>query len=65
MQISNCTTKSLFGMIQERKVKPYVISSHLIIVAWEKVRSNRGCAGIDGIGIEKFESNLKLRQTNV
>ena len=42
-----------------------VISRHLVMAAWEKVRRNRGGAGIDGIGIEKFESNLKLRRTNV
>lgn len=48
-------------MIQERNVKPYSIPRHLIMSAWEKVRSNRGSAGIDRIGIEKFESNLKPR----
>lgn len=31
-------------MIQERNVKPYVISRHLIMAAWDKVRSNRGSA---------------------
>ena len=46
-------------MIQERNVKPYVISRHLITTAWEKVRSNRGGAGIDRVEIADFESNLK------
>ena len=31
-------------MVQERNVKPYVISRHLIMAAWDKVRSNRGGA---------------------
>ena len=31
------------------------------MTAWEKVRSNRGSAGIDRVGIEEFESNLKPR----
>ena len=48
-------------MIQEQAVNPYVISRHLLMSAWEKVRSNRGSAGIDGVGIADFESNLKPR----
>lgn len=48
-------------MIQERNVKPYVISRHLIMSAWEKVRSNHGSAGIDRVGIDDFESTLKSR----
>lgn len=46
-------------MIQEQNVKPYAISHHLLMAAWEKVRSNRGSADIDRVEIADFESNLK------
>lgn len=46
-------------MIQSRNVKPYVISRHLVMDAWLKVRSNGGGAGIDGMKIDDLESDFK------
>jgi group II intron reverse transcriptase/maturase len=39
--------------------KPFVISKWAVQVAWEKVKANRGAAGVDGQSIEAFEKDLK------
>ncbi len=39
--------------------KPFVISKRAVQVAWEKVKVNGGAAGVDGVSIEEFESDLK------
>ena len=35
-----------------------VYSRKNLILAWERVRANRGASGTDGITIEEFEANL-------
>jgi RNA-directed DNA polymerase len=42
-----------------KTAKPFEISKHLVAEAWQKVRRNRGSAGIDRQSIEEFEENLK------
>ena len=42
-----------------QKVKSFVISRHLVMQAWLRVKSNRGSAGIDHESIISFETNLK------
>jgi RNA-directed DNA polymerase len=39
--------------------KPFFISKHVVLEAWERVKANRGAAGIDEESIKDFERNLK------
>lgn len=39
--------------------KPFEISKHDVVRAWELVKANDGAAGVDGETIEQFESRLK------
>jgi group II intron reverse transcriptase/maturase len=41
------------------KTKPFEISKWAVQEAYEKVKANRGAAGIDGQSLEAFEENLK------
>ncbi|MFD8565207.1 group II intron reverse transcriptase/maturase [Streptosporangium canum] len=39
--------------------KPFDISKRTVWEAWEKVKANKGAAGVDGMSIEEFEKDLK------
>jgi RNA-directed DNA polymerase len=39
--------------------KPYCISKHAVLEAWERVKANQGAAGIDEESIQDFERKLK------
>jgi len=39
--------------------KPYCISKHLVLEAWERVKANKGAAGVDEETIQDFEGNLR------
>jgi retron-type reverse transcriptase len=39
--------------------KPFEISKRTVWEAWEKVRANKGAAGVDGVSIEEFEKDLR------
>lgn len=41
------------------KTKPFCISKKSVMVAWERVKANKGSHGIDEESIQDFESNLK------
>jgi RNA-directed DNA polymerase len=41
------------------KAKSYEISRHTVWEAYERVKANKGAAGVDGESIQKFEENLK------
>lgn len=41
------------------KAKPYQISKHAVMAAYEHVKANKGAAGIDGETIKDFEKDLK------
>lgn len=41
------------------KTKSYKISKHAVLKAYEKVKSNKGAAGIDGESLQNFEVELK------
>jgi len=41
------------------KAKPYEISKHKVLEAFQRVKANKGAAGIDGESLEEFETNLK------
>jgi RNA-directed DNA polymerase len=45
--------------MQKQVTKSYEIGKHLIMNAYKRVKQNRGSAGIDGVGIDDFELNLK------
>lgn len=47
------------GRNMQENAKPFEISKYVVMDAWEKVRQNRGSAGIDGVTIEQYEANLK------
>lgn len=42
-----------------QKAKSFNISKHLVAKAWERIRSNKGSAGIDNQSLEDFEKDLK------
>ena len=39
--------------------KSFEISKWEVQRAWEKVRANKGAAGVDGCSLEEFEADLK------
>ena len=39
--------------------KPFCISKWAVLRAWERVRANRGAAGVDDVSIAQFEKGLK------
>lgn len=39
--------------------KSYVISKHLVWDAYQRVKANRGAAGVDGVSLEAFEHRLQ------
>lgn len=41
------------------EVKPYTISKQVIWEAYQKVKANKGAAGVDGQSLEAFETDLK------
>ncbi len=45
-------------MKNEQKTKSYEIPKREVLRAWERVKSNQGSAGVDGISIAQFEANL-------
>ena len=40
------------------KAKPFTISKRLVWQAWQKVKANKGAAGIDGQSLADFEANI-------
>lgn len=40
-------------------VKSFEISKHLVMEAYQRVKANKGSAGIDNVSIDQFEENLK------
>ena len=45
-------------MTNEQKAKSYEIPKREVLNAWERVKRNKGSAGVDGISIVEFEANL-------
>ena len=41
------------------KTKSYDISKHEVLEAFQRVKANKGAAGIDDESLEAFEANLK------
>ena len=41
------------------KPKPYVISKHLVMMAYKLVKANKGAAGVDQQSLDDFDLNLK------
>ena len=41
------------------KTKPYEISKHVVLEAFQRVKANRGAAGVDNESLASFEANLK------
>ena len=41
------------------EAKPYDISKHLVWEAYQRVKANRGAAGVDGVSLATFEKDLK------
>src|SRR5882724_10754528 len=55
----NCICRRNSMNVQKPKVKPFAISKKLIFEAYEKVKANKGAAGVDKQSIAAFEENLK------
>lgn len=51
------TTKQV-GMMQNQGTKSYEIDKRLIFDAYQRVRKNKGSAGIDNVGIEEYDNTL-------
>jgi RNA-directed DNA polymerase len=47
------------GRNRSSEAKPFKISKKIVWEAYEKVKKNRGAAGVDSESIEEFERNLK------
>lgn len=45
--------------MNEPKPKPFCISKHAVLEAWERVKANKGAAGVDEESIQDFERKLK------
>jgi retron-type reverse transcriptase len=45
---------------QVHRAKPFAISKQEVWQAYQKVKANRGAAGVDGQTIEEFERDLKM-----
>jgi RNA-directed DNA polymerase len=41
------------------KTKPYEISKHIVLEAFQRVKANKGAAGIDDVSLRAFEEDLK------
>ena len=41
------------------RTKPFEISKREVWEAYQKVKSNKGAAGVDGVTIEAFEKDLQ------
>ena len=41
------------------ETKSYSISRRLVSVAYQKVRSNKGAGGVDGVSLEKFHEDYR------
>lgn len=41
------------------KAKPFNISKQVVFEAYQRVKANKGAAGVDGVSIADFEKNLK------
>jgi len=41
------------------EAKPYDISTQLVWEAYQRVKANRGAAGVDGVSLARFEEDLK------
>jgi RNA-directed DNA polymerase len=39
--------------------KPFVISKQVVVAAFEKVRSKKGAAGVDGVTVEQYAQDYK------
>ena len=45
--------------LSQPQPKPFCISKHAVLEAWERVKANQGAAGIDEESIQDFERQLK------
>jgi RNA-directed DNA polymerase len=50
---------NLKGEESMAEAKPYAISKQVVWEAYQKVKANKGAAGVDGVSIEAFETDLK------
>ena len=46
-------------------MKEFSINHSLLYSAFQHVKENQGCAGVDGVAIEHFEKNLDLNLTKL
>jgi group II intron reverse transcriptase/maturase len=47
------------GRNRGQETKPFHISKHLVLEAYERIKANKGSAGIDAQSLSEFEHNLK------
>lgn len=56
LEVKKTTGNRRIGLNQ---AKPFCIPKLEVVEAYERVKANKGAAGVDGQSIEEFESNLK------
>jgi RNA-directed DNA polymerase len=49
----------MVGRSDMNSAKSYDISKQVVWEAYQRVKANRGAAGIDGESLDKFEENLQ------
>lgn len=42
------------------EAKPFSISKRLVMAAYQKVRSNRGSAGVDEVSMNEFDQDTEI-----
>lgn len=57
--LTKWSTKKWEEPMNQTKLKPFVISKQVVLEAYQRVKANRGSAGVDEQTIELFEKNLK------
>ena len=57
-QPGDVTEQQQQWMKAQEQLKAYAISREEVRTAWHRVRAKGGSGGVDGVNIEKFESNL-------
>jgi len=57
--LGTLTKTDLSGVTKMDKAKPFSISRRLFMYAYQKVRSNKGAGGVDGMSVEEFDKDYK------
>jgi RNA-directed DNA polymerase len=57
--LGTLTKTELSGVTKMDKAKSFSISRRLVMYAYQKVRSNKGAGGVDGVSLEEFDKDYR------